>query len=56
MQLIGTTAVLDVAGNDEVLAALAGRYLQYRDRPPLGPLLRLTAERTVCWSASEPGG
>ncbi|MEK6228522.1 MAG: TIGR03668 family PPOX class F420-dependent oxidoreductase [Actinomycetota bacterium] len=56
VQLIGTTAVVDVAGNDEVLAALAARYPQYRDRPPLGPLLRLTAERTVCWSASEPGG
>ena len=53
VQLIGTTAVVDVADNDGVLAALAGRYPQYRDRPPEGPLLRLIAERTVCWSASD---
>jgi len=53
VQLIGTTAVVDVTGNDGVLAALADRYPQYRDRQPQGPLLRLDAERTVCWSASE---
>jgi PPOX class probable F420-dependent enzyme len=53
VQLIGVTAVVDVADNDGVLAALAGRYPQYRDRPPEGPLLRLIAERTVCWSASD---
>ncbi len=53
VQLIGVTAVVDVAGNDGVLTALARRYPQYRDRPPEGPLLRLIAERTVCWSASD---
>ncbi len=53
VQLIGATAVVDVAGHDGALAALAARYPQYRDRPPMGPLLRLTAERTVCWSASD---
>ena len=53
VQLIGTTAVVGVAGNDDVLAALAARYPQYRDRPPGGPLLRMAIERTVCWSASE---
>ena len=52
VQLIGTTDVVDVAGNDGVLGALVARYPQYRDRPPRGPLLRLTPERTVCWSAS----
>ena len=51
VQLIGTTAVVDVAGHDGVLAALAERYPQYRDRPPQGPLLRLTPQRTVCWNA-----
>ncbi len=53
VQLIGVTAVVDVAGNADVLAALARRYPHYRDRPPEGPLLRLTAERTVCWTASD---
>lgn len=52
VQLIGATEVLDVAGNQDALAALAERYPQYRDRPPQGPLLRLDIERTVSWSAS----
>ena len=51
VQLIGATAVVGVAGHDRVLSALAERYPQYRERPPGGPLLRLTVERTVCWSA-----
>lgn len=53
VQLVGTTAVLDVAGRDDVLAALAARYPQYRDLPPRGPLLRLTPDRIVCWRASD---
>lgn len=56
VQLIGTTAVIGVTGNDAVLSALAARYPQYRDRPPAGPLLRLTVERTVSWSASHAAG
>ncbi len=55
VQLIGLTAVVGVDGHDHVLAALAERYPQYRDRPPGGPLLRLTPQRTLCWSASEGG-
>jgi PPOX class probable F420-dependent enzyme len=51
VQLVGTTAVMDVAGHDDVLAALAARYRQYRDQPPRGPLLCLTPERVVCWTA-----
>ena len=45
--------VVDV--DDRVVAALAERYPQYRDRPPAGPLLRLEVERTVHWSASQAG-
>ena len=56
VQLIGTTAVVEAAGNAGALGALAERYPQYRDRPPGGPLLRLEVQRTVCWSASEAGG
>jgi PPOX class probable F420-dependent enzyme len=55
VQLIGTTAVLDVAGHQDVLAALAARYEQYRERPPRGPLLRLAPERTRCWRAAGGG-
>jgi PPOX class probable F420-dependent enzyme len=54
IQLVGRAAVLDVTGHDRVLGALAARYPQYRDRPPRGPLIRLTPERIVCWRAREP--
>jgi PPOX class probable F420-dependent enzyme len=52
VQLIGTTEVIDVAGHDDVVAALAARYPRYRDHPPRGPLLRLTPQRLVYWSAA----
>jgi PPOX class probable F420-dependent enzyme len=52
VQLIGTTEVIEVAGHDQVLDALAARYPQYRERRPAGPLLRLTPERVVFWSAA----
>jgi PPOX class probable F420-dependent enzyme len=51
VQILGTVAVMDVAGHDEVIAALAARYPQYGERPPGGPLLRLTPRRALCWSA-----
>jgi len=56
LQMIGTTAVVEAAGHDHVLSALAKRYPQYRDRPPGGPLLRLAVDRTLCWRASGSGG
>jgi PPOX class probable F420-dependent enzyme len=56
VQLLGTTAVIDASGHDDVLGALVERYHQYRHQPPPGPLLRLTPERTVSWSASEDPG
>ena len=34
------------------LEALAGKYQQYRDDPPPGPLLRLEPRSAVCWRAS----
>ena len=52
VQLIGTIAVLDVAGHDDVLAALAARYAPYRRSAPPGPLLRLTPARALCWRAA----
>jgi PPOX class probable F420-dependent enzyme len=39
---------------DWALAALAAKYAQYRDAPPEGPVIALTAERWRAWSAGEP--
>jgi PPOX class probable F420-dependent enzyme len=35
------------------LDALAGKYPQYVDEPPQGPLLRLAPERITCWRAAD---
>jgi PPOX class probable F420-dependent enzyme len=51
VQLLGATEILDAAGHDEALAALAERYAPYRRSPPPGPLLRFTPARAVCWRA-----
>lgn len=51
IQLIGRTAVVDVAGREPVLEALAARYAPYRERAPRGPLLRLTPDRCIWWRA-----
>ncbi len=51
VQLVGRTDVLGVTRHPEIASALAARYPQYRERPPDGPLLRLTPERAVCWRA-----
>jgi PPOX class probable F420-dependent enzyme len=55
VQLIGDTTVMDRAGNERVLDALAGRYEHYRRHAPPGPLLRLIPVRAVCWRASQAG-
>ena len=34
------------------IALLAGRYRQYRDDPPAGPVIDITAERWTGWAAS----
>jgi PPOX class probable F420-dependent enzyme len=51
VQLIGTTTVVRVDGHERVLEALAARYPAYRERPPQGPLLRLSPDRCLCWRA-----
>jgi PPOX class probable F420-dependent enzyme len=48
VQLLGTIAIEDEL-DDDALEALTARYPQYRERPPQGPLLRLTVQRTLCW-------
>jgi len=37
------------------VALLTGRYPQYRDLPPPGPVIEITAERWTGWAASPPG-
>jgi PPOX class probable F420-dependent enzyme len=51
VQVLGTATVepLDAAA----LAALQHRYPAYRDRPPPGPLIRLSPSRVLSWRASE---
>jgi PPOX class probable F420-dependent enzyme len=51
VQAIGPVAILDAADAPDALTALAGRYPQYRDRAPAGPILSLTPDRLVWWKA-----
>jgi PPOX class probable F420-dependent enzyme len=52
VQLLGDTELVDAPGA-AVLAALAGRYPHYRERPPGGPFLRLAPHRALWWRASD---
>ena len=52
VQLLGSAVVLEVAENPGPLEALAGKYPAYRCQPPAGPLIRISAERALCWRAS----
>jgi PPOX class probable F420-dependent enzyme len=52
----GRARVLDDAGAPEAARALdllAGRYTQYRERRPAGPVVALDVERLTSWSAAE---
>jgi PPOX class probable F420-dependent enzyme len=53
VQLLCVARVVDVAGHDDAVGALAARYPAYRDEPPGGPLIELRPERILCWSASD---
>jgi PPOX class probable F420-dependent enzyme len=51
----GQARVLDDAGAPEAARALdllAGRYAQYRERRPAGPVVALDVERLTSWSAA----
>jgi PPOX class probable F420-dependent enzyme len=51
----GRARVLDDAGAPEAARALdllAGRYTQYRERRPAGPVVALDVERLTSWSAA----
>ncbi len=49
VQVLGRGEVLDADESPVGLRALCDKYEQYRDRPPPGPLVRLTVERALCW-------
>jgi PPOX class probable F420-dependent enzyme len=51
VQVLGQVAVLDAADAASGMAALTEKYPQYAERPPAGPVLRLTPERALHWSA-----
>ena len=36
------------------IALLAGRYRQYREKPPPGPVIDITVQRWTGWAASPP--
>ena len=52
VQLLGRVDVLEAAAGVPGLDALTAKYPQYREQPPPGPLLRLTVQRALSWSAS----
>jgi PPOX class probable F420-dependent enzyme len=51
VQLLGRVDVLEAAAGVPGLDALIAKYPQYREQPPPGPLLRLTVQRALSWSA-----
>ena len=51
VQVLGTVEVVEVAAGRPGMQALAAKYAPYRERPPAGPLLRLTPQRALCWRA-----
>ena len=53
VQVLGRVDVLDVSAGAAAVDALCGKYPQYRDRRPQGPLLRLTPRRALWWSAAQ---
>jgi PPOX class probable F420-dependent enzyme len=50
----GTARVLtaEEAESREAVALLVGRYAQYREQPPMGPVLAIDVNRWSGWSAS----
>ena len=53
VQLLGRIDVVDARQQRGAMDALAARYAPYRERPPPGPLLRLTVERALQWRAAD---
>jgi PPOX class probable F420-dependent enzyme len=56
VQVLGRVAILEVEEGGVGLAALRGKYGQYRNQAPPGPLLALEPERYLSWRAADPEG
>ena len=53
VRLDGRARVVDdTAEAERAIRSLCGKYSQYRDQPPSGPVLALDVERWVGWSAT----
>jgi PPOX class probable F420-dependent enzyme len=53
VRLDGKARLVDNAAEAErAIQALSGKYPQYRDQPPSGPVLAVDVERWVGWSAT----
>ena len=51
----GVARVLQTAEERPARDALAGKYPQYRQRPPAGPFIAVVIDRWRFWSATQPG-
>ena len=52
VQLLGSVEVLPLERGKPGLDALVAKYEAYAERPPPGPLLRLSVERALSWRAT----
>jgi PPOX class probable F420-dependent enzyme len=55
VQVLGRVEIIGVERAAPGLEALAGKYAQYRDEPPPGPVLRLAPDRALWWRAAGDG-
>jgi hypothetical protein len=53
VRLSGPARVADL--DPRIVELLAGKYPQYREAPPLGPLIQIRIEQRAEWAASPPG-
>lgn len=51
VQVLGRASLHEAAVAPAALAALTGKYEQYRAEPPPGPLIAIDPERALAWSA-----
>ena len=53
VQVLGTVRIVELSEGAEGLAALSGKYGQYREKAPPGPLLALKPKRYLSWRAAD---
>jgi PPOX class probable F420-dependent enzyme len=55
VQVLGWVEILEVGDGPAGMDALRGKYGQYREEAPPGPLLALRPERYLWWRAADQG-